>query len=167
MEKINWIKDLVLAEQQMEDTGMVDMSAGFDPERELETATAEFLTELKSAFVESASAFNQLKSSSVGTIKIYGISKTQADFMLFRNGFKLIFSLKHPGLITVTFNATAPTFVPGQTADQNQTGAGPADNLKARWGAYGELVWTSNDLPINLNYLVRYYLSRFVKESAK
>jgi hypothetical protein len=166
MEKINWIKDLVLAEQQMEDSGMVDMTAGFDPERELEGATTEFLADLKSAFVESASAFNQLKGSAVGTIKIYGISKTRADFMLFRNGFKLIFSLKHPGLITVTFNSTAPSFVPGQTVEGPSTAA-PVDSLKARWGAYGELAWTSNDLPINLDYLVRYYLSRFVKESAK
>ena len=165
MEKINWIKDLVLAEQSMEDTGMVDMTAGFDPERELENATSDFLSDLKSAFVESSAAFNQLKGSAVGTIKIYGISKTRSDFMLFRNGFKLIFSLKHPGLISVTFNTTAPHFVPGQTAEMPNTA--PVDSLKARWGAYGELVWTSNDLPINLDYLVRYYLSRFVKESAK
>lgn len=166
MEKITWIKDLVLAEQQMEDSGMVDMTAGFDPERELENATAEFLLDLKTAFVESASTFNQLKGSGLGTIKIYGISKTQADFMLFRNGFKLIFSLRQPGLITVTFNTTAPHFVPGQAAVDTQSPA-PVDHLKARWGAYGELAWTSNDLPINLDYLVRYYLSRFVKESAK
>jgi hypothetical protein len=166
MDKINWIKDLVLAEQSMEDTGMVDMTAGFDPEKELEDATTEFLSDLKSAFVESAAAFNQLKGSAVGTIKIYGISKTRADFMLFRNGFKLIFSLKHPGLITVTFNTTAPQFIPGQTAEMTNTPP-PVDNLKARWGAYGELAWTSNDLPINLDYLVRYYVSRFVKESAK
>lgn len=165
MDKINWIKDLVLAEQSMEDTGMVDMTAGFDPERELEDATSEFLSDLKAAFVESAAAFNQLKGSAVGTIKIYGISKTRSDFMLFRNGYKLIFSLKHPGLITVTFNTTAPQFIPGQTAEAPS--AAPVDNLKARWGAYGELVWTSNELPINLDYLVRYYVSRFVKESAK
>ena len=166
MEKINWIKDLVLAEQQMEDSGMVDMSIGFDPETELEEATTEFLSELKAAFVEISSSFNQLKSSTVGTIKIYGISKTRADFMLFRNGYKLIFSMKQPGIINVNFNATAPVFVPGQTASDIQP-TSPVDTLKARWGAYGELSWTSNDLPINLDFLVRYYVSRFVRESAK
>ncbi len=166
MEKMSWIKDLVLAEQQMEDSGMVDMSAGFDAERELEEATTDFLSDLKSAFIESASAFNQLKGSAVGTIKIYGISKTLSDFMLFRNGFKLIFSMKQPGIITASFNATSPHFVPGQTVAEAPP-VGPVDTLKARWGAYGELVWTSNDLEINVNYLVRYYVSRFVRESAK
>ncbi|MGE0764179.1 MAG: hypothetical protein AB7N80_12935 [Bdellovibrionales bacterium] len=166
MEKLNWIKDLVLAEQQMEDTGMVDMSAGFDAERELELATTEFLADLKTGFIESASTFNQLKGSAVGTIKIYGISKTQSDFMLFRNGYKLIFSMKQPGLITISFNATSPHFVPGQAVVETPA-VGPVDTLKARWGAYGELVWTSNELQINLDYLVRYYVSRFVRESTK
>lgn len=166
MEKISWLKELVLAEQHMEDTGMIDMTAGFDPERELEDATTEFLTDLKTAFVEASATFNQLKGSSVGTIKIYGISKTRADFMLFRNGYKLIFSMKQPGVIQVSFNATVPTFVPGQNASETPTG-GPVDQLTARWGAYGELVWTSKELPINLDFLIRYYVSRFVRESAK
>lgn len=167
MEKMNWIKDLVLAEQQMEDSGVVDMSAGFDPEKELEESTAEFMVDLKTAFIEAAAAFNQLKGSSVGTIKIYGISKKKSDFMLFRNGYKLIFSLKSPGVIAVSFGATAPVFVPGSTAAESGHGLGIIDTLKARWGAYGELSWTSNDLPLNLDYLVRYYMSRFVRESTK
>jgi hypothetical protein len=166
MEKIDWIKDLVRAEQQMEDSGIVDMSAGFDPEKELDAATAEFLSDLRSAFVEATSAFNQLKGSALGTIKIYGISKTKADFMLFRNGYKLIFSLRQPGIVTVSFNSTTPHFVPGQSAAE-QAAPAPIDILKARWGAYGELVWTSNDLSINLDFMVRYYISRFVKESSK
>jgi len=166
MEKINWLKDLVTAEQQMEDTGMVDMTAGFDPATELEKATVEFLQDMKAAFIETASTFNQLKGSAVGTIKIYGISKTRADFMLFRNGHKLIFSLHQPGAITISFNSASAHFIPGQNA-ADQAVPGAADILKARWGAYGELHWTSNDLEVNLDYLIRYYLVRFVKESAK
>ncbi len=166
MEKLNWIKDLVLSEQQMEDTGMVDITAGFDPEKELEEATTEFLMDIKTAFVEASASFNQLKGSSVGTIKIYGISKTKADFMLFRNGYKLIFSYRSPGMVGITFSSTVPVFVPGQVASES-TSTNNVDTLKARWGAYGELNWTSNDLPLNIDYLVRYYMCRFVKESAK
>ena len=90
MEKLNWIKELVLAEKQMEDAGMVDMEAGFDPSSQVEESTVEFITDLKASFVEAASAFNQLKGSTLGQIRIYGISKTKADFMLFRNGYKQI-----------------------------------------------------------------------------
>lgn len=163
MEKLNWIRELVLAEQQMEDAGVVDISAGFDPNRQLEEATLDFLNDLKTAFVEAAAAFNSLKGSTVGQIRIYGISKTKADFMLFRNGYKLIFTLRQPGQVTVSHNSAGSTFLPGQTP----TGPSHDDLLQAAWGAFGQLIWTHNQLQINLDYLVRYYMSLFVKDSAK
>lgn len=163
MEKLTWIKELVLAEQQMEEAGVVDMEAGFDPNRQLEEATIEFINDLKAAFVEAAAAFNQLKGSTLGHLRIYGISKTKADFMLFRNGYKLIFSLRQPGLITVAYSNAGAHYVPGTTKEDS----GPSDILRASWGAFGQLAWTYNDHPINIDYLVRYYMSRFVKDSAR
>lgn len=163
MEKLSWIKELVLAEQQMEEAGVVDMEAGFDPARQLEEATIDFINDLKASFVEAASAFNQLKGSTLGHLRIYGISKTQADFMLFRNGYKLIYSLRQPGLITVTYSSAGTHFVPGAVKEDT----GPTDELRAAWGAFGQLVWTYNDHRINIDYLVRYYMSRFVKDSAR
>ena len=165
MEKLSWIKELVLAEQQMEEAGVVDMEAGFDPNRQVDEATFEFINDLKAAFVEAASAFNQLKGSQLGQIRIYGISKTKADFMLFRNGYKLIFSLRQPGLITVSYSNAVAQYVPGTLpkTDEKQT----ADSLRATWGAFGQLIWTYNDHAINIDYLIRYYMSRFVKDSAR
>ena len=162
MEKLNWIRELVLAEQQMEDAGVVDMSAGFDPNRQLEEATFEFLNDLKAAFVEAASAFNSLKGSTLGQIRIYGISKTKADFMLFRNGYKLIFSIKQPGQVVVTHSTAGANYLPGQNATPAHE-----DYLQAAWGAFGQLIWTNNQLQISLDHLVRFYMSRFVKDSAK
>jgi len=163
MDKLQWIRDLVLAEQQMEESGVVDFSAGFNPQRDVEASTIEFMNDLKAAFVEGASSFNQLKGSAVGNLKIYGISKTKADFMLFRNGYKLIFALRKPGLVGICFNQIGASLLPGQ---EGETGD-KEDLLKAAWGAFGELKWTYSDQLINLDYLVRYYLSRFIRESSK
>lgn len=165
---LNWIRDLVQAEQQMEEAGLVDIQAGFNPDQLLEKETVKLLNQLKENFVENSTAFNQLRGLSVGGIKIYGISKTQADFMLFRNGYKLIFMTKQPGLIIVRFQSQGAGFMPGTTAsdkivDQLMT----EDQLEAKWGAFGEIIWTYHKQPINAEYLVRYYLSRFIKESAK
>lgn len=165
MDKLQWIKDLVQAEQQMEDSGVVDFSAGFDPETHIKEATLEFMQDLKAAFIDSASAFNQLKGSTLGNLKIYGISKTQVDFMLFRNGFKLIFSIHKPGIIYISFNSVPTRFLPGQQPSEEVRSEG--EYLQARWAAFGELQWTYNEQTINMDYLVRYYLSRFVRESAK
>ena len=166
MDKIKWIKDLVLAEQQMEESGVIDVSLGFDPEKHLTEATLECMRDLKAAFIESASAFNQLKGSSIGTLKLYGISKTEADFMLFRNGFKLIFTVKRPGIIGIKFNSIGNPIFSSPNPQSQQPDDG-SDNLRARWKAFGELEWTYDDKKINLDYLVRYYMTRFVKESTK
>ena len=164
MEKLTWIKELVLAEQQMEEAGVVDMEAGFDPARQVEEATYEFINDLKAGFVEASAAFNQLKGSTLGHIRIYGISKTKADFMLFRNGYKLIFSMRQPGLISVSYSSAVANYVPGQTKPDERVGS---DSLRASWGAFGQLIWTYNDHEINMDYLIRYYMSRFVKDSAR
>ncbi len=176
MDKLEWIRDLVLSEQQMEESGLVDMKAGFDPEQLLQSQSLDFLSDLKAAFVESAAAFNQMKGSNLGQIKIYGISRTQADFMLFRNGYKLIFSLRQPGLVAIGLHTMTSHFIPGPIRDEDEeepnkiSTSGPQSSeelLKARWGAFGELKWTYRDHPVNINYLVRYYITRFVRESAK
>jgi hypothetical protein len=167
-ERIDWIKELVRAEAEMEESGMVDFTAGFDPERELQHATHEFMNDLKTGFVESASTFNQLKASAVGRIKVYGISNTQADFMLFRNGFKLVFSVLRPGRVLIKFmhigSSVIPGAVAGEPTDRDLAGE---DVLESRWGAFGDLVWTYRDHEVKLDHLVRYYLTRFIKESAK
>ena len=167
MDKLQWIKELVRAEQQMEESGIVDFTAGFDPQTSLQPETIDFLTSLKTHFLESANAFNQLKASTLGRIKIYGISKTEADFMIFRNGFKLIFTMRAPGKIAVAFNHLGSSYIPGQEAGQSAGKTQDEDLLVSKWGAFGDLVWTFQDQEIKPEYLVRHYLSRFIRESAK
>lgn len=168
MDKLSWIKDLVRAEQRMEESGVVDFSFGFDPAQLLFSESIANLNNLKTAFIDAASSFNQLKGSTVGRIKIYGIQNTHADFMLFRNGFKLIFSLKEPGVIGIRFHYVGSGFT--QVPAINDTGGkapSEEDLVSARWGAFGDLVWTYQDQPVKIDYLVRYYMTRFIRESAK
>ncbi len=165
MDKLQWIKQLVLAEQQMEESGIVDLSSDFDTDKHLKDETLDFLIDLKTTFVELSSAFNQLKGSPMGKIKIYGISKTPADFMLFRNAYKLIFSAQAPGEIAIRFNHIGNSYIPGQKAAEETSL--DTDIITAEWGAYAQLVWKYKDHKVNMDHLVRYYMSRFVKESAR
>lgn len=163
---IDWIKDLVRGEQQMEEAGVIDFSPAFDPANILLKGTVEFLQSLKAQFIRSATVFNQLKNTNLGQIKIYGISKTHSDFMLFRNGYKLIFSMSEPGKIVIQFHHLATPFM----GEQNSKDGGPMTAhsvLEAQWGAFGELIWTNKSKPINSQYLVRYYLKHFVHNSTK
>lgn len=162
MDKLSWIRDLVQAEQKMEESGIVDFSLGFDPAKHLFTETIHFLEDLKTAFIEGATAFNQMKATQLGRVKIYGISNTHADFMLFRNGFKLIFAQREPGIVSIRFQ-----YAGAQFSAQSEAESVDEAILHARWGPFGDLIWTYQDQPIKLDYLVRYYMTRFVRESAK
>lgn len=167
-DRLNWIKDLVRAEQQMEESGVVDYTSGFDPALMIQKESTEFLNLLKNTFVESSTSFNQLKSSNLGRIKIYGISNTEADFMLFRNGFKLIFSLKEPGVIGIRFSyVAAPLVMMSQSNEAQNKVSQDEDILQAQWGAFGDVIWTYHNQPVKVDYLVRYYMTKFIKESAK
>lgn len=170
-DRLGWIKELVRAEQRMEESGVIEFGPAFDPAQILLTESIAFMNELKVAFVDAASAFNQLKGSSLGRVKIYGIANTHADFMLFRNGFKLIFALKEPGAVSIRFHYVGAGFQPAGAAMTPGAGAvasvGEEDMLIARWGAFGDLNWTYQEQAIKTEYLVRYYVTRFVRESAK
>lgn len=171
IDRVSWIKELVKAEHQMEESGMVEMTYNVDKDRLLTHATLQFLLSLKNDFVDASNAFNELKTSPIGRIKIYGVAKTHADFMLFRNGFKMIFSLKAPGQIAIRFNFIGTQFLTGPI--------NPHDNspttkdlmgehiLEAAWGPFDEIIWTFKGQEFKQESMVRYYMTLFTKESAR
>lgn len=171
MDRIHWIRDLVRAEEQMEDNGVVDFSAGLDKEKILVQESIQFLNTLKNNFIEASTAFNELKTSPLGRLKIYGVAKTQADFMLFRNGFKMIFSLKQAGVISVRFNFVgANQMMPSQVPTANVPAPTPLMEehlIIAKMGAFSDVEWLFNSSSVKLESLVRFYMSLFIRESAK
>ena len=168
-DRISWIRDLVRAEENMEETGIVEVGSKVDTDRLLIQESLSFLQSLKNEFVEVSSAFNELKSSPLGRIKIYGIAKTHADFMLFRNGFKMIFSLKSAGQISIRFNFIGPNYIPSQipTAQRSNTPMMEEHIIEAKLGAFDDIQWTFQNQSVKLPNVVKYHLSLFVKESAK
>jgi len=169
-DRLTWIKDLVKSEERMEETGVVDMSIGFDNDRILTHETLTFLQNLKNEMIDSSNAFNELKSSPLGRIKIYGIAKTQADFMLFRNGYKMIFSMKSPGAISIRFNFLGPNqYMPSAIPNNNQGASQLMEEhlIIAKRGPFKEMQWTFNEEKVDFAAMVRYHITLFVRESAK
>lgn len=170
IDRVSWIKELVKAEHQMEESGLVEMSYNVDRDRLLTHSTLQFLLSLKNDFVDSANAFNELKTSPVGRIKVYGIAKTHADFMLFRNGFKMIFTLKAPGQIGIRFNFIGTQMMAGPGAVENsQSVKNLMDEhlIEAQWGPFDEIIWTFKGQTFNQESMVRHYMTLFIKESAR
>ena len=156
----SWIKELVRSESDTDASRHGTFSEDITPSQsDLAEHSMEFLKQLKTAFTTQFADFNRLKGFS-GSVKIYGIADTEADFMLFRKGHKLVFSLKEPGLIAVQmkFNdQILNTTMSGQSADL----------IKGEWGPFNELKWTYNNQAIDINHLIRYYITYFVKNSTQ
>jgi hypothetical protein len=169
-DRLQWIRELARAEQTFEETGLLEPGYGLDANEILLKQTLDTLVQLKASLVEAASAFNQLKGSAAGRVKVYGVSNTHADFMLFRNGYKLIFGLKEPGVISIRMNhLTAPFSDNSMASASGASAAGPdeVETLEAQWGAFGDLTWTYQGHAVKIDLLVRFYLTRFVRESVK
>jgi len=166
-ENKTWIRELVSADEQLEKSVMIDMNLGLDTQRILVNETITFLLRLKTDFAEAAAHFNELKPSALGRIKVYGIAKTHADFMLFRNGYKMIFAIKNSGLISIRFHYVGNLAIPQPHQKENTTIVMDEQLLEAKWGAFEEVLWTYKGLNFKPEYLVRHYMTSFIKESAR
>lgn len=163
--EMNWIKELVEAELKMEESGIIDVSPTIDQDKLLDAESILFMNKLKDLFIDHTAVYNKMRGASVGGVKIYGISKTRADFMLFRNGYKLFFSLKRPGIIAARMQHNGTEILSSQP--EALESIGQEDLIEARLGAFNEVIWTHLEQPVNLEYLGKYYFTRFVKESTK
>jgi hypothetical protein len=163
-----WIRELVAADEQIEKSVMIDMNLGLDTQRILVNESIQFLLKLKNEFAESAAGFNELKPSVLGRIKIYGIAKTHADFMIFRNGYKMIFSIKAAGVISIRFHFVGNMAIPQPNgSNEKVTIVMDEQLLEAKWGAFEEVLWTYKAQGFKIPYLVRHYLTLFIKDSAR
>jgi len=163
----SWIRELVSADEQLEKSVMIDMNLGLDTQRILVNESIQFLLRLKNDFAEAAASFNELKPSVLGRIKVYGIAKTHADFMLFRNGYKMIFSIKAAGVISMRFHYVGNTAIPQPQAKENVTIVMEEEMLEAKWGAFEEVLWSYKGQPFKSQFLVRHYMTLFIKDSAR
>jgi hypothetical protein len=166
-ENRTWIRELVAADEQIEKSVMIDMNLGLDTQRILVNETITYLLRLKSDFAESAAAFNEMKPSALGRIKIYGIAKTHADFMLFRNGYKMIFSIKNAGILSIRFHYVGNMAIPQPNQKENVTIVMDEELIEAKWGAFEEVIWNYKGLSFKPEYLVRHYMTTFIKESSR
>lgn len=166
-ESKTWIRELVSADEQIEKSVMIDMNLGLDTQRILVNETIQLLLQLKADFAEAAATFNELKPTALGRIKVYGIAKTHADFMLFRNGYKMIFSVKNAGLISMRFHYVGNLAIPQPTQKEQVTVVMNEELIEAKWGAFEEVLWTYKSISFKAEYLVRHYMTLFIKESSR
>jgi hypothetical protein len=152
-----WSSELAHQERQMERTGTVDYTNQYQKHEILRTRTREFTAALQRLFRENVELFNESRRSGAHQIHVYRVNKTEEDFMLYRNGVKLIVSGSRAGRLCFAFNQyMGQIFAPTQT---------PIVEVEAVWGPFDQLVWNYKGERVQPVDIVRYFLTEFVRQS--
>ena len=164
-----WIENLAIEELNMEETGIVNFSEHLDPMHMLEASSIEFMEKLKERFDVYLTKFNELRANQddkTRTIKLFKISNTINDFMLFRNSLKLVVARRSSDVISLGFLSNSGGLFAARLnyqADASQK----IHEVKAHVGPFNNIQWKFNGENVDIDSLVRHYLTEFIKHSAR
>lgn len=154
-----WSEELALNELRAERQGEVEVANAYQRPELLRRRTREFVMQLRDLFKKQIELFNAARKSPASTVHLYRVSQTAEDFMLFRNGVKLMISGQRSGKILLVFNqGFSPVFNPSVS---NQV------ELEASWGAFDQLHWTYKGERLQVSDVVRFFMTEFVRNSAR
>jgi hypothetical protein len=155
-----WASELALEERKMDRMGVVDFSNSFKKQDLLKRLTREFMRKLRETFQKEIEVFNSSRQSASHAVHLYRVSNTEEDFMLFRNGVKLVVSGERSGRVVLAFNQfLGQIFTPSQQQ--------PNFELEASWGAFDQLHWNYRTERVSIPDVVRFFLGEFVRQSYK
>lgn len=164
-----WIENLALDEINTEESGIINFSEHLDPMHMLEVSSIEFMEQLKDRFELYMTKFNQLrahKEDQTRAIKMFKISNTVNDFMLFRNSLKLVIARRSADVISLGFlSNSGGLFAARLNYQPNSTQK--IHEIKAHVGPFNDIKWKFNGEPVEIDSLVKHYLTEFIKHSAR
>jgi hypothetical protein len=164
-QNVSWIETLALEEVNMEESGIIRFNDHLTTQHLLEESSLNFVNKLKDRFEFYVSLFNQYRANrdTSRTIKVYRVSNTINDFMLFRNSLRLIVARKAPDLINIGFLTTTAPRMAGEH--------GPAVHgiydIKAHVGPFNNISWRYQGEVVEVEALVKFYLTEFIKNSSR
>ena len=171
----SWLHELAKNELNPEAANIFNSMNQFDPRQLIEESSIEVLENLRDHFSDYSRILNSYAEtgSKFNEIKIYGITNTPADFMVFRNNVKLVFSNTAHGIINVAFNqhVRGDLAVDGTNLQKNISAAEahkltsqPRD-LIAQIGPFLDVQWIFQGERVNFEQLAKFYFIEFVKIS--
>ncbi len=167
-----WIENLALEELNMEESGIINFADNFGPAHHLEETSIDFMDNLRDRFEIYITKFNEYRGANNqgDQVRIFKISNTVNDFMIYRNSLRLIVARKTNDLISIGFLSSSgeifsPKINSGKSAvtENNKV---PLEIL-AHLGPFNQITWRFLGEIVDLGSLVKYCLSEFIRCSAK
>lgn len=162
----SWIERLALEEINMEESGVIQFQDHLNPQTLLEDASIRLVDQIRDRFEIYVDKFNEFRSHSGSGIRIFKISNTVNDFMLFRNSLKLVIARKAVDLVSIGFLSNTGGLFSARV-NLNTPAVNTAHEIRAHLGPFNKITWTFNGEPVDFDALVKHYLSEFIRHSAK
>jgi len=164
-----WIENLALEEINMEESGVVNFSEHLNPMHLLESSSIEFMEELKEKFEIYMTKFNELRAhhdDKTKTIKMFKISNTINDFMLYRNSLKLVVARRSADVISIGFLSNSGGLFAARL-NYEASSSSKIHEIKANVGPFNNIQWKFQGENVEIDSLVRHYLTEFIKHSTR
>ena len=162
-----WLHELARGEIHPDAEKLLQLDKSFDPHQLVEESAIDFLTALRECFNEYSRLFNSYSDNSLKyqDIKVYSVAQTAADFMLFRNQIKLIFSNSAHGIIQISFaqHSRGKLAVDGQDQGIATPLSEKSQELMAQMGPFRDVFWTFHGEKVNPDQVSKFYFTEFTK----
>ena len=79
----------------------------------------------------------------------------------------MIFSIKSAGVVSIRFHYVGNMSIPQPQAKEQVTIVMDEELIESKWGAFEEVLWSYKGQNFQPQYLVRHYLTLFIKDSAR
>lgn len=162
-----WIENLALEEINMDESGVIQFNDHLDTNIFLEESSIQMIDTLRDRFELYATRFNEYRSNPGNSIRIFKISNTVNDFMLFRNSLKLVIARKSHTSISIGFLSNTGSPFAARLNCSSNISENTHHELKAHVGPFNEISWRFLGEPVNVDSLVKHYLSEFIRYSAR
>lgn len=157
-----WIFELARAEASPEADTLYRLQQSTAPQQAIEESTVDYLTDLRAYFQEYVRLFNAQSDAGkkFPEIKIFNLTQGAADFMLYRNGIKLIVANTTHGVIQISYDkhmisGSVPT----------EISVPQAEELLAQFGAFGAVHWMYRSEKVESEQVAKHYFCEFVRVS--
>lgn len=163
-----WIENLAIDEINMEESGVININEHLDPMHFLEESSVNFMENLREQFEIFTTRFNECRSESnkQHQIKMFKISNTVNDFMLFRNSLKLVVARRSNDVITIGFLSNSGGLFAARLNNQEEV-SHKLHEIRAHVGTFNNIEWRFNGEKVDMSALVKHYLSEFIRHSAR
>jgi hypothetical protein len=157
---MGWIHEIARAEASPEADALYQLNQVSAPQQAIEESTVDFLTDLRAYFQEYVRLFNSISEAGkkFAEIKIFNLTQGAADFMLYRNGIKLIVANTTHGVIQISYDRHMIG-----TPVVNEFNIPQAEDLLAQLGAFGSVFWTYRSERVESDQVAKHFFSEFTR----